>query len=569
MELEEPELRRYAAIIGRWLWLIVLCTLLAGGTAFIVSRTSTPIYEASATLLINEARSPDVNDYTSILTSERLARTYAELLKTRPILEQVIERLGLSLEPTELAKDITVQPVRDTQLIRLKVESPSPELAAYIANILPEVFIEQNERIQTSRFASSKENLAREIEIIQQDIARTQEAITRLGTPQTPAQQAELDRLQSDLAQYRASYSNLLSSYEEIRLAEARSVNNIVVSEPADVPIYPVRPRTLLNTLLAAIVGAMLALGGVFLIEYLDDTIKTPEEVSRALNLPTLGALARFDNKGQRLITHVNPKSPISEAYRTLRTSIQFSSVDRPIRTLLVTSGGPGEGKSTTAANLAIVMAQTGQTVVLVDTDLRRPTLHKLFGLPNAVGLTTALLSGADPTLDGYVQPTEIENLYVLTSGPLPPNPSELLGSQRMQELIQRLQQEADILLFDSPPALAVTDAAVLARQLDGVLLVIDAGETRQPIAQRACEELTKVGARILGVALNKLSTGRSGYYYYYYHYYSDDEGGQRRRRRVHSDGRSRWNWRGLATQWIRSSSAEQEKRSSDRIGRT
>ncbi len=552
------ELRQYAAIIGRWLWLIVLCTLLAGGTALVVSRNSTPIYEASATLLINEARSPDVNDYTSILTSERLARTYAELLKTRPVIEQVIERLGLPMEPAELAKDITVQPVRDTQLIRLTVESPSPELAARIANTLPEVFIEQNERIQTSRFASSKENLAREIEIIQQDIARAQEAIARLGTPQTPAQQAELDRLQSNLAQYRASYSNLLSSYEEIRLAEARSVNNVVVSEPADVPSSPVRPRTLLNTLLAAIVGAMLALGGVFLIEYLDDTIKTPDEVSQALNLPTLGAIARVSDKEQRLITYTNPKSPISEAYRTLRTNIQFSSVDRPIRTLLITSSGPTEGKSTTAANLAVVMAQTGQTVVLVDTDLRRPTLHRIFGLPNAVGLTTALLSGADPTLDGYVQPTKIENLYVLTSGPLPPNPSELLGSQRMQELIRRLQQEADILVFDSPPALAVTDAAVLARQLDGVLMIIDAGETRQPLAQRACEELSKVGARILGVALNKLSTGRSSYYYYYYYYYSDEEGGQRRRRRVHSDGRD---WRNLATQWIRPSSSEREKR--------
>lgn len=562
---EELDLRQYAAIIGKWLWLIALCTLLAGGTAFVVSRNSTPIYEASAMLLINEARSPDVNDYTSILTSERLARTYAELLKTRPVLEQVIERLGLPMEPMELAKDITVQSVRDTQLIRLKVESPNPELAARIANTLPEVFIEQNERIQTSRFASSKENLARELAIVQQDIARTQEAIARLGTPQTSAQQAELDRLQSDLAQYRASYSNLLSSYEGIRLAEARSVNNVVVSEPADVPMYPVRPRTLLNTLLAAIVGAMLALGGVFLIEYLDDTIKTPDEVSRALNLPTLGALARFDDKEQRLITHTNPKSPIAEAYRTLRTNIQFSSVDRPIRTLLVTSGGPSEGKSTTAANLAIVMAQTGQTVVLVDTDLRRPMLHRLFSLPNAVGLTTALLSGADPALDGYVQPTEVENLYVLTTGPLPPNPSELLGSQRMQELVQRLQQEADLLIFDSPPVLAVTDAAVLARQLDGVLLVIDAGETRQPIAQRACEELTKVGARILGVALNKLTAGRSGYYYYYYYYYSDGEGSQRRRRRVHPDGRG---WRSLVPQWIRSSSSEREQRSSDRIGR-
>ncbi|MCS7222335.1 MAG: polysaccharide biosynthesis tyrosine autokinase [Anaerolineae bacterium] len=500
--------RRYVAIIWRWFWLIGLCTLLAGGTALAISYNSTPIYEASATLLI-------YNDYTPIFTDGRLARTYAELLKMRPVLEQVIERLSLPMEPIELVKDITVQPILDTQLIRLKVKNPNPELAARIANTLPEVFIEHNQRIQTSRFASSEENLAREIEILQQDIAHAREAINRLGTPQTPAQQVELDRLQNNLTQYRASYLNLLSSYEGIRLSEAQLVNNVVVSEPADVPIYPVRPRTLLNTLLAAIMGAILASGSVFLIEYLDDTIKTPEEVLRVLNLPTLGAIARFDDKGQQLIAHTSPKSPIAEAYRTLCINIQFSSVDRPVRTLLITSSGPREGKSTIAANLAIVMAQTGQMVVLVDTDLRRPTLHKLFHLPNAVGLTTALFSDTNLMPDGYVQPTEVENLYVFTSGPLPPNPLELLGSQRMQELIQRLQQEADLLIFDSPPVLAVTDAAVLARQLDGVLLVIDAEETRQPIAQQACEELSKVGARILGVALNKLTAGRSGYYSY------------------------------------------------------
>ncbi len=555
------ELRQYANIIWRWLWLILLCTILAGGTAYWVSRNSTPIYQASVTLLINEAQNPDLNDYTAILTSERLARTYAELLKTRPVLEQVIERLGLPMEANELAKNISVQPVRDTQLISLSVESPNPELAAEIANMIPVIFAERNERMQLGRFASSKENLAREIEAIQQDIARTQEAITRLGTPETPAEQAELDRLQSALTQYRNSYSNLLQSYEEIRLAEARSINNIVISEPAEVPTYPVRPRVLLNTLLAAIVGAMLAIGGVFLIEYLDDTIKTPDDVSQILGLPTLGAIARIrtDGRAQQLITHSEPKSPISEAYRTLRTNIQFSSVDRPIRTLLVTSSSPSEGKSTTAANLAVVMAQTGQRVILIDTDLRRPILHKFFGLPNAAGLTTSLLTGADPILDGYLQPTEVENLWVLTSGPTPPNPSELLGSQRMQDVIQRLQQEADILVFDSPPALAVTDAAVLARQLDGVLLVIDAGETRQPLAQRACQELTNVGAHILGVALNKLATGRSGYYYYYYYYYyySESENGYRRRRSLQADGRG---WRSIATRWFRKPPSRPEK---------
>lgn len=557
------ELRQYVSIIWRWLWLIVVCTLLAGATAYVVSRNSTPIYRASVTLLINQAQNPSMTDYTAILTSERLARTYSELLKTRPILEQVAERLGLE-DPQKLGAAISVQPVRDTQLIRLSVESPSPELAAEIANTIPQVFAEQNERLQLGRFASSKENLAREIAAVQRDIEQTQQAIDRLAQATTPAEKAELDRLQSALTQYRNTYSNLLKSYEDIRLAEARSVNNVVVSEPAVIPEAPIRPRTLVNTLLAAVVGAMLALGGVFLIEYLDDTIKTPDDVAQVVNLATLGTIARVkaDDGQRRLIVHHEPKSPISEAYRTLRTNIQFSSVDRPISSLLITSSSPGEGKSTTAANLAVVIAQNGQSVVLVDADLRRPTIHKFFGLPNAGGLTSALLSGDNAPVESFIQPTEIDNLYVLTSGQLPPNPSELLGSQRMRELIRRLQEEVDVVVFDSPPALAVTDAAVLSRQVDGVVLVVDAGETRQPMLQRAVEELTKVGAHILGVTLNKLSVSRSGYYYYYYYYYySEGEKGERRRRHVSRNGKE--SWVGQITQRIRPSlvrSPEQEE---------
>ena len=191
-----------------------------------------------------------------------------------------------------------------------------------------------------------------------------------------------------------------------------------------------------------------------------------------------------------------------------MRTNIQFSSVDKPIRSLLVTSSGPGEGKSTTTANLAVVLAQTGQRVIVVDTDLRRPVQHKVFGVPNNVGMTTALLAGENVSLENYLQPTEIETLSVLTSGPIPPNPSELLGSHRMENLVSTLAQSADIVLFDSPPVLAVTDAVVMARHMDGVLLVADAGHTNQHALALAAGELQKSGVNLLGVALNRLDTG-------------------------------------------------------------
>lgn len=545
------ELRQYFAVIWKWLWLIVLGTLLAGGTAYLVSRNMTPIYRASTTLLINQARNPSLTDYTSLITSERLAKTYAELLTKRPVLEEVASRLGVETEETEeteepggiLPAGISVQPVRDTQLLQVSVESDDPQLAMDIANTLPEVFIAQNAEMQLSRFASSKENLSKQLALIESDMETTQQAIHDLEGSDSAndtstalsTSQAELARLQTTLTQYQNNYASLLQSYEEIRLAEVQAMDNIVVAEPAKLPEVPIKPRKLQNTLLAAVVGCMLAVGVAFLIEYLDDTIKTSEDVGQALGLSTLGAITRFHSTDDqdRLITAAHPRSPISEAYRALRTNIQYSAVDNPLRTLLVTSTNPTEGKTTTVANLGTVMAQAGLSVIVVDSDLRRPALHQYFEVSRNLGLTNALLD-KNPNPDGYLQATEVENLRVLACGPLPPNPSELLNSQRMRDLIEQLKGETDVLLLDSPPILAVTDASILANQVDGVLLVVDAGNTRRGVAQRGKEQLDKVGANVLGAALNKLSHRGAGGYYYYYYYYSSEDEGERRKKRGH-----------------------------------
>ncbi|MBN1813497.1 MAG: CpsD/CapB family tyrosine-protein kinase, partial [Anaerolineae bacterium] len=208
--------------------------------------------------------------------------------------------------------------------------------------------------------------------------------------------------------------------------------------------------------------------------------------------------------------------------------------VDKPIRTLLVTSAGPTEGKSTTAANLAVAMAQAGLKVVVLDADLRRPRIHKIFGLHPRGGLTGSLLEG---NMDGRLQPSQVEGLAVLPAGELPPNPSELLGSKRLRELLDELAEDADVVVIDSPPVLPVTDAAVLAREVDGVLLVVDAGATRQEVVQRAVEGLRQVGAHLIGVVLNRVPTRRGGYYYYYHEYYDDGHEKQRRRKRRRAKG--------------------------------
>lgn len=227
----------------------------------------------------------------------------------------------------------------------------------------------------------------------------------------------------------------------------------------------------------------------------------------------------------QGLISKLDPKSPVVEAYRTLRTNLQFANVDKPLTRVLITSPGPGEGKSTIAANLAYVMAQSGQRVIVVSVDLRKPTLHKYFGLPNQHGVTNIL--AGQTSIDDCLQGTDTENLRLLASGPTPPNPAELLGSAQMRSLVDELQKRADFIIYDAPPVIAVTDAAVLAPLMDGVLLVINAGTVPRELAIRSKEQLEKVGAKVLGTVLNRVDVA-SGYgYYYYYYYYTEEPKGK------------------------------------------
>jgi capsular exopolysaccharide synthesis family protein len=214
------------------------------------------------------------------------------------------------------------------------------------------------------------------------------------------------------------------------------------------------------------------------------------------------------------LITVSEPRSPISEAYRTLRTNLDFASLDQEFKSLVVTSAGVGEGKSTTLANLAVVSAQAGRKVVLVDADLRRPTLHQIFGLSNETGLTTAMMSEAS-FASLPLHESGVEGLSVLTSGPLPPNPADLMGSRRMEELVTALSEGADQVFFDTPPVVAVTDAAVLATKVDGVLLVISAGKTRREYARTAVQRLQQINARLVGTVLTnvQMGAGFTGYY--------------------------------------------------------
>jgi non-specific protein-tyrosine kinase len=535
---EKNGLRQYLQVLRHWVWLILGFAVVAALAEFIVSSQLPPVYSASATLLVRLAPSSGINEYTAVLTSERLATTYSKMITGRPVMEEVIQQMGLPETVERLLKRVKVEVLRDTQLIRVSVEDTDPARAADIANTIAAVFVKQTQAIQQSRYADSLDSLQAQMDELARLIQETQIELERLGEPRTEQDKARKAQLESILAGYRNTYVGLVQSYEQMRLAATQSTDTLIVFEEARVPTGPARPRALTNTALAGVLGAMVSVGAVFIIEYLDDTLKTPDDVNQALGLPTLSAIGRLEKGQNELIMTADPLSPVSEAFRVLRTNIRYSSLDRPLQVLLVTSPGPEEGKSIVAVNLSIALAQAGLRTVLLEADMRRPRLHRLFGLHPREGLTGALLAG---NTDGRLQPTEVEGLSILPAGEKPPNPVELLGSQRMRELREELLKSFDAIVVDSPPVLIGADAAVLGQIADGVLLVVNAGETRRDMARQAVDSLRQVGANIIGVVLNRVPTRRGGYYYYYYPhyhyyqgYYSEEEKAKGKKHRKH-----------------------------------
>ena len=510
--MEGMELRIYLDMIRKWLWLIVLCTILASGSAYVFSRQQAPIYQASIKLLINnESNGRNFNQ--TFVAGQRLVATYSERLMNSSVKEEVMEILQLD----KWSAKISVTPIRDTGIFTLNVEDSNPELAMKIANLMPEVFVRQNDEKQQERMSNREDILAKELEKIREQMDTTYAAIDDLLSKKKKANQAKSDRLQADLNQYKNSYDFFIRNYQDLRMAQAQMFTPLLVEEPAKQPTVPISPRIWMNTLLGAIVGALIGLGAGFLIEYLDDTIKPMTDLRGIFGVGTLGLIGRIEQQGERVLVHtLNRRTGTEEAYRMLRTNIRFTSVDKPLRTLLVTSSKPAEGKSSISANLAVAMAQEGHRVILVDADLRKPVQHKIFNITRKQGLTTALVE-RESAVEELLVDSEVEGLRLLTSGPIPPNPSELLGSQRMREILSELQEQADIVLLDSAPLLAVADSSLLASVVSGVLLVLRANKTNLGSTQAALEQLASVQANLIGTVLNDVDTSASGYYYYYY----------------------------------------------------
>jgi non-specific protein-tyrosine kinase len=345
---------------------------------------------------------------------------------------------------------------------------------------------------------------------------RAQARLEALAPATTLDEAAEQSQLQALVAQYSSSYATVLNSFEAVRLAEAQTSDSLVVVEAAQPETVPIRPNTRQNILLAALVASIAVLGFAVLVEHFDDSIQSSEEVEELLGISTLAAISR--SKGfavrNRLVMLKNARSSDAEVYRILGISIAFSVADCNLHTILVTSSEPLEGKSHVIANLAIALAQAGKRVILVDANLRRPALHAFFRRPNLRGLTTALMENPGRfQLSNFLLPTGVADLCLLPSGPLPPDPTRLLGSPHMANVVEALKLEADVVLFDSPSVLSAVDATLLARICDAALLIVKAGSARPDRLRRAKDHLSQSGTHILGAVLNRVTTMNGIYY--------------------------------------------------------
>ncbi len=329
----------------------------------------------------------------------------------------------------------------------------------------------------------------------------------------------EITNLQNNLTLYQQIYLSTLNNRETVRQQRMQNMPNVVQINSPTASADPVRPRVLLNTLLGGLAGLMLAFGAVFLVESLDDSIKTADQINERLKLPVIGYIAEIQRGPETAYVAEHPRSPVAEAFRTLRTNLEFANVDKEIKILLVVSPNPAEGKTSIAVNLAITLAQGGKHVLLIDADLRRPRIHHYLGLTNRKGLSDMFRSSA--LFPEVVTAWKDKNLAVVTSGSLPPNPADILASEKMGLILEAARNQADIVVIDAPPFL-VADASILASHADGVLLVIRPGKTSLETALFTVEQMKRAGARVIGVVMNRIPRNRAYNYGGYPNIYAD-----------------------------------------------
>ncbi|MCX5749154.1 MAG: polysaccharide biosynthesis tyrosine autokinase [Candidatus Saganbacteria bacterium] len=555
------EIKEFIGVLLKRKNIVLLSTVIIFVIVAVWTMQLKPVYQSSIKILVQKT-SPglpglsdlaDLGQLTGNSNFSNPMSTQIELMKMRPVVERVIQQLDIRDEDGSLIsyesmlKRVTISNVKTTDIVRLDVRSNDPVEAMNIANSIGRVFMEHDEK--------TKKEMANEI----RRFIETQVAVTgrELAVAEVPMSKniniAKNTRSGMITAQ---NYKDLLKKLSEAKISEALNISNVRIVEAAELPEKPISPKRLLNFLLGLIAGFMTGASIAVSLEYFDDSIKSPEELSAAVKLPILGsipvlpvkdgkAVSLEQAKGFRLrdfpawlfgmrpktskhalpvksnfkelIILEDPNSPQSEAFRTVRTNIEFVRPDEPVKTMGVTSSVPNEGKTVFTCNLAVALAQTGKSILLVDCDLRQSRVHDIFGLKNDKGLSS-YLSGVSDITD-IIQRSGVNNLSIITAGPLSPNPSELLDSKRMKIFIDEQSVKYDHILIDSPPVNLVTDAAIMGSKLDGMLIVVDYQSTRKADVIEAKRLLSETMSDVLGLVIMKIVLNKKNKYYKKYYY--------------------------------------------------
>jgi succinoglycan biosynthesis transport protein ExoP len=544
------QLRQYAIILRRSWWVIVLMAALGGGIGYEISEIQPKVYTAYTTLIVGQSIDAANLESKDFQVGEQLVQTYANLVRREPVLRGTVEALQLSSTWQELRLKVQTRRVEGTQLLEVVVEADSPDEARRTANEIAHQLMllgpaAHQQDAETSFVSDQLTGLRSKIEASQAKIDKLQAVLAELEAAEPlatqPSKQAqeiqrEIDTNESLIADWQNNYTQIIG----IR-SRTKPSNNLTVIEPGQVDISATRPKKLVNALVAGGISMSLAVVYLLLRASLKNAIGSAEDMGSLLGLVSLGSIGIINGKylPQKLITVRKPFSEVSESYRILSGNLWPILADRQAQTILVTSPVAGEGKTITVANLAVVMAQSGLKTILVDADLRRPRLHEIFELSNAKGLTdlvqssevkispvlhrskqrgrsTHVVQSSEVEIHDILQSTSVKNLQVITSGTLPPNPSELLNllnSLRMRQLLTGLKDLADVILVDSSPILPVADTAALSNKMDAVILVIQAEHTKQDVARQAVSNLQQVDAKLLGGVLNQVPSRRGTRY--------------------------------------------------------
>lgn len=487
------ELRAYAAILWRRRWIVLLTVLTALGVAVTANRLVTPVYVATATARVSVTSGSIDYVIRDPTYTDRLLNTYLTLVTSHSVREQVAEELKLSSLP-----EISGTAPANSELLNISAAHRDPAMAAAIANAAATALAAHVEAAQQEN-PETRQALGEDFAEAQQALLEARLRYESLAAdPQADPTEVAAARIELDMRQQ--EYNSLQAQYDRARVTEATRSDKIVLADPAVPPESPSSPNQLLNLALGLGVGLVGAVGLAFLVENLDDRLYTTGAIRRTARVPILAVIPRSGRRARILLVSANAR--LLEAFRWLRTNLLYQSARQPLKAIVITSSQRGEGRSTVTANLAFVLAGANRRVVIIDADLRSPRQHQFFGLPNDCGLTNVLRDEA-PVADA-LQTSRIPRIQVLTSGPEPAYPPELLGSERMGQLLTELRGTADLILLDAPPLEQVADAAILAGIVDGVILVVQRGRAREGAVIAAIRKLETLQARVVGVVANQ-----------------------------------------------------------------